>query len=54
MRIISGNSNLSLAREIAKFAGCPLSKAHISRFADGEIRVEIHENIIKNAHPMAV
>jgi len=45
MKIITGNSNRQLAREIAKYAGCPLTKAHISRFADGEIRVEINENI---------
>jgi ribose-phosphate pyrophosphokinase len=45
MKIITGNSNRPLAREIAKYAGCPLTKAHISRFADGEIRVEIDENI---------
>jgi ribose-phosphate pyrophosphokinase len=45
MKIITGNSNRQLAREIAKYAGCPLTKAHISRFADGEIRVEIDENI---------
>ena len=45
MKIISGNSNLALAKEISKYAGVPLTKANISRFADGEIRVEINENI---------
>ena len=45
MKIISGNSNLGLAKAVAAGAGMSLTKANIGRFADGEIRVEIMENI---------
>jgi ribose-phosphate pyrophosphokinase len=45
MKLISGNSNLELAKRISQFAGVPLVKANIGRFADGEVRAEIHENI---------
>jgi ribose-phosphate pyrophosphokinase len=45
MKLISGNSNLELAKRISQFAGAPLVKANIGRFADGEVRAEIHENI---------
>lgn len=45
MKLISGNSNLELSKRISQFAGVPLVKANIGRFADGEVRAEIHENI---------
>lgn len=45
MRLISGNSNLELAQRISQFAGVPLIKASIGRFADGEVRAEIYENV---------
>lgn len=45
MRLISGNSNLELAQRISQFAGVPLVKASIGRFADGEVRAEIYENV---------
>jgi ribose-phosphate pyrophosphokinase len=45
MKLISGNSNLELAKRISQFAGVPLVKANIGRFADGEVRAEINENI---------
>jgi len=45
MKIITGNSNRQLAKAIATNAGAGLVQANIGRFADGEIRVEINENI---------
>ena len=45
MKLLSGNSNRALAKAIATNAGAGLVRANIGRFADGEIRVEINENI---------
>ena len=44
-RIFTGNSNPALAEAIAKELGRPLSKAMVGRFSDGEIQVEIGENV---------
>lgn len=45
MKIMSGNSNLPLAQDIAKYCGTSLVDASVRRFADEEIFVEIHENM---------
>ena len=45
MKLISGNSNLPLAQEIAKYLEMPLTAASMRRFADMEVFVEIDENI---------
>jgi ribose-phosphate pyrophosphokinase len=45
MKIMSGNSNLPLARAIAAYLEIPLTDASVRRFADEEIFVEIHENV---------
>jgi ribose-phosphate pyrophosphokinase len=45
MKIISGNSNLELSTEIARYANTSLSTAHMTRFSDKEIFVEIDENV---------
>lgn len=45
MKIMSGNSNLPLARAIAAYLEQPLTDASVRRFADEEIFVEIHENV---------
>ena len=45
MKILSGNSNLPLARSIAAYLELPLTDASVRRFADEEIFVEIHENV---------
>lgn len=45
MKIISGSSHPALATAIAQHLGVDLVKAHLSRFADGEIQIEIHESI---------
>jgi len=44
-RVFTGNSNRALAESICKELGRPLSKAVVSRFSDGEIQVEIGENV---------
>jgi ribose-phosphate pyrophosphokinase len=43
--IISGNSNLQLAKSICGFLKVPLDNVSVGRFADGEIRVQIQDNI---------
>ena len=45
MKIMSGNSNLPLARAIAAYLELPLTDASVRRFADEEIFIEIHENV---------
>lgn len=45
MKIMSGNSNLPLARAVAGYLETPLTDASVRRFADDEIFIEIHENV---------
>ena len=45
IRIFTGNSNSSLAKEICEFLNVPLGQAMVKSFSDGEIAVEIQENI---------
>ncbi|HET6628331.1 MAG TPA: ribose-phosphate diphosphokinase [Woeseiaceae bacterium] len=45
MAIFSGNAHPELAHDIAKVLRVPLAKAYVGRFSDGEISVEILENI---------
>jgi ribose-phosphate pyrophosphokinase len=45
MKIMAGNSNLPLARDIAAYLELPLTNAAVRRFADEEVFVEIHENV---------
>ncbi len=45
MKIMSGNSNLPLARAVAAYLEMPLTDASVRRFADEEVFVEIHENV---------
>ena len=45
LMIFAGNANPKLANEIAKGLGLPLGKAIVDRFSDGEVMVEIMENI---------
>ncbi len=44
-RIFAGNSNHRLAEAIGKALDRPLAKATVGRFSDGEIQVEIGENV---------
>ena len=45
MKLMTGNSNLPLARAIADYLKTPLTAALVRRFADEEIFVEIQENV---------
>ena len=45
MVLFAGNANPALAHRIAERVGHPISPANISRFSDGETRVEIHQNV---------
>jgi len=41
----TGNANPDLAHAIAENLGAPLGKANVGRFSDGEVSVEIMENV---------
>lgn len=43
--VFTGNANPQLADNIAKHIGLPLGDATISKFSDGEISVELNENV---------
>ncbi len=45
MKIFTGNSNPELAHQICDSLEIPLGRALVSTFSDGEIRVEIAENV---------
>ena len=45
LTLFAGNANPALATEIAGALGVPLGKAAVGRFSDGEINVEIMENV---------
>jgi len=45
MMVFSGNSNRPLAKNIANFLSVPLGKATVEKFSDGEIMVEILDNV---------
>lgn len=43
--VFSGNANRALALTICEELGMPLGKAQVGRFSDGEVQVEIEENV---------
>ncbi|MBL0089465.1 MAG: ribose-phosphate pyrophosphokinase [Ideonella sp.] len=43
--LFTGNANPALTREIAVSLGAELGKASVGRFSDGEVTVEIHQNV---------
>jgi len=45
LKVFSGNAHPALAGEICKVLGVPLGKANIDRFPDGEVRLQISENV---------
>jgi len=45
MKIFAGNSNETLAKQVAEYLDVPLGVANVRRFADQEIFVEILENV---------
>jgi ribose-phosphate pyrophosphokinase len=45
LKLIAGNSNPELAREISEHLNVPLCDADVSRFSDGEVSVHIKETV---------
>ncbi|MDR1311640.1 MAG: ribose-phosphate pyrophosphokinase [Burkholderiaceae bacterium] len=45
LMLFTGNANPALASSVASKLGIPLGKALVSRFSDGEVTVEINENV---------
>jgi hypothetical protein len=45
LKIFSGNGNMALALEIGRYLGINLGKATVGKFADGEVNIQIHENV---------
>jgi len=43
--IFTGDANPALAEEVAQNLGIPLGRADVGRFSDGEIMLEILENV---------
>ncbi len=43
--LFTGNANPDLAQEVANHLGTQLGKASVSRFSDGEVTVEINQNV---------
>ena len=43
--VFTGNANPKLAEAVVKHLGIPLGKALVGRFSDGEVQVEIQENV---------
>lgn len=43
--IFAGNSNPNLSKKICEYLTLPLGGAKVSTFSDGEIQIEIHENV---------
>ena len=45
MMVFAGNSNPELVHKVVNHLHIPLGKAYVGRFSDGEIAVEIQENV---------
>jgi len=45
LSVFAGNANPQLAREVVQSLGIPMGRATVSTFSDGEINVEIMENV---------
>src|SRR6266478_7064235 len=45
LMVFSGNANPKLAHAVVQHLNIPLGRAEVSRFSDGEIMVEINENV---------
>src|ERR1700723_4804757 len=43
--VFTGNANPALAQEITRHLHVPLGRAHVGRFSDGEVNVELMENV---------
>ena len=49
MKLLTGNSNKPLSKKIAKYLKTKLVNSSIKKFSDGEIYIEINENIRGNS-----
>ena len=49
MKLLTGNSNKNLSKKISKFLKSRLVDSSIKKFADGEVYIEINENIRGNS-----
>ncbi len=45
MAVFTGNANPVLAAEVVRYLGLPLGRAVVDKFSDGEVNVEIMENV---------
>ncbi len=45
IKIITGNANRALAVKVSEYVGVPLTDTTVTTFSDGEIMVQINENI---------
>jgi ribose-phosphate pyrophosphokinase len=45
LKLFSGNANRALAEEIAQYLRVPLGESEVSRFSDGEVFVQVNENV---------
>jgi len=45
IKLLSGTSNQNLAKEVSEYLNIHLSDAIVSRFSDGEVRVQINESM---------
>src|SRR5262249_54666582 len=45
LKLLTGNANRPLAEEIAQYLPVPLADAEVTRFSDGEVYVQVNENV---------
>ena len=45
MVMITGSAHVELSKEISRIIGVPLAAADLKRFADGEVSIQINENL---------
>ena len=45
LMLFGGSANPQLTQDIANYLHLPLGKIHLSRFSDGEVAIEILENV---------
>jgi len=45
MAVFTGSANPQLAQDISRYLQVPLGRAHVGRFSDGEVTVELMENV---------
>src|SRR5881392_1945682 len=43
--VFAGNSNKALVKEICDYLGAPIGRCEVGKFSDGEIQIEIAENV---------